>query len=207
MAMLEHLFGSKTRVKLMMLFLNQPEEAFFIRELTRKINTQINAVRREIENLSRFGLITEMEEADNGQAKRPGLKRKYYKINVNFPLLLEIKSLMIKSHLLMERTLHREIASIGNVEYLAFMGTFLGQKDPVDLFIVGSVDADKMQQLIHKAERDMNVQINFTCLSPQEFAYRREITDRFLISVLNGNKCVAIDKLNLEKEKNETPSL
>ncbi len=202
--MLEHLFGSKTRVKLMMLFLNQPEEAFFIRELTRRINTQINAVRREIENLSRFGLITEMEEADSGQAKRPGLKRKYYKINPNFPLLLEIKSLMIKSHLLMDKTLHREIASIGNVEYLAFMGTFLGQKDPVDLFIVGTLDGDKMQQLINKAERDMNAQINFTCLSPQEFAYRREITDRFLISVLNGNKCVAIDKLNLEKEKKET---
>lgn len=202
--MLEHLFGSKTRVKLMMLFLNQPEEAFFIRELTRRINTQINAVRREIENLSRFGLITEMEEADSGQAKRPGLKRKYYKINPNFPLLLEIKSLMIKSHLLMDKTLHREIASIGNVEYLAFMGAFLGQKDPVDLFIVGTLDGDKMQQLINKAERDMNAQINFTCLSPQEFAYRREITDRFLISVLNGNKCVAIDKLNLEKEKKET---
>lgn len=204
--MLEHLFGSKTRVKLMMLFLNQPEEAFFIRELTRKINTQINAVRREIENLSRFGLISEMEEPDTGQAKRPGLKRKYYKINANFPLLLEIKSLMIKSHLLMEKTLHREIASIGNVEYLAFMGTFLGQKDPVDLFIVGTLDADKMQQLMHKAEKDMNAQINFTCLSPQEFAYRREITDRFLISVLNNNKCVAIDKLNLEKEKID-PSL
>jgi hypothetical protein len=202
--MLEHLFGSKTRVKLMMLFLNQPEEAFFIRELTRRINTQINAVRREIENLSRFGLITEMEEVDSGQAKRPGLKRKYYKINPSFPLLLEIKSLMIKSHLLMEKTLHREIASIGNVEYLAFMGAFLGQKDPVDLFIVGTLDADKMQQLMNKAERDMNAQINFTCLSPQEFAYRREITDRFLISVLNGNKCVAIDKLNLEKEKKET---
>jgi len=149
-------------------------------------------------------LITEMEEADSGQAKRPGLKRKYYKINPNFPLLLEIKSLMIKSHLLMDKTLHREIASIGNVEYLAFMGTFLGQKDPVDLFIVGTLDGDKMQQLINKAERDMNAQINFTCLSPQEFAYRREITDRFLISVLNGNKCVAIDKLNLEKEKKET---
>lgn len=188
----------------MMLFLNQPEEAFFIRELTRRINTQINAVRREIENLSRFGLITEMEEVDSGQAKRPGLKRKYYKINPSFPLLLEIKSLMIKSHLLMEKTLHREIASIGNVEYLAFMGAFLGQKDPVDLFIVGTLDADKMQQLMNKAERDMNAQINFTCLSPQEFAYRREITDRFLISVLNGNKCVAIDKLNLEKEKKET---
>ncbi len=100
--------------------------------------------------------------------------------------------------------MHREIASIGNVEYLAFMGAFLGQKDPVDLFIVGTLDGDKMQQLINKAERDMNAQINFTCLSPQEFAYRREITDRFLISVLNGNKCVAIDKLNLEKEKKET---
>ena len=197
--MLEHLFGSKTRVKLMTLFLNKPDEAYFIRELTRKIDTQINAVRREIENLAHLGLLVEIEEKGEGSSsKRPGLKRKYYQVNRQFPLLTEIQALMTKSHLLLERALDREIASIGNISYLAFMGVFLGKPSPVDLLIVGTVDADRLKKIVQKAERDMDAEINFTCLTPQEFAYRREISDRFLSTVLSSPKCVAIDQLKLE---------
>jgi len=181
--MLEHLFGSKTRVKLMTLFLNKPDEAYFIRELTRKIDTQINAVRREIENLSRLGMLIEIEESAGGNSKRPGLKRKYYKINPQFVLLGEIQALMTKSHLLLEKSLDREIASIGDVSYLAFMGVFLGKQAPVDLIIVGTVDAEKLKQIIHKAEKDLDLEINFTCLTAQEYSYRQEIADKFLLSV------------------------
>ncbi|MHB8830877.1 MAG: hypothetical protein ACYC44_02080 [Patescibacteria group bacterium] len=199
--MLEHLFGSKTRVKLMTLFLNKPDEAYFIRELTRKIDTQINAVRREIENLARLGLLAEIEEKDDGQSKRPGLKRKYYQVNRNFPLLSEIQALMTKSHLLLEKALDREIASIGNVVYLAFLGAFLGKKAPVDLFIVGTVDPERLKRIVQKAEKDLGLEINFTSLTAQEFAYRQEIADRFVNSVLTSPKCVAIDLLNLEEGK------
>lgn len=196
--MLEHLFGSKTRVKLMTLFLNKPEEAYFVRELTRRIDTQINAVRREIENLSRLGLLVEIEEKTDGQSKRPGLKRKYYQVNKQFPLLTEIQSLITKSHLLLERALDREIASVGNVVYLAFMGSFLGKQAPVDLIVIGTVDAERLKKIVQKAEKDLDMEINFTCLTQQEFEYRREISDRFLGSVMSSPKMVAIDLLKLE---------
>jgi hypothetical protein len=103
----------------------------------------------------------------------------------------------------MERALDREIASIGNVEYLAFMGVFLGKQAPVDLLIVGTVDAERLKRILQKSEKDFGQEINFTCLAPQEFAYRREISDRFLGSVLSAPKCVAIDKLNLEAARPE----
>jgi predicted transcriptional regulator len=103
--MLEHLFGSKTRVKLITLFIKHQEEAFFIRELTRRIDTQINAVRREIDNLARLGLIIEGVGNEELPTKRPGLKRKYYQINAKFPLLPEIQSLMNKANFLMEKRL------------------------------------------------------------------------------------------------------
>jgi predicted transcriptional regulator len=92
--MLEHLFGSKTRVKLLSLFLRHPDEAIFVRELTRRVGTQINAVRRELANLVRFGLIREVVEEGVSEegVKRPGLKRKYYKVNKSFSLLPEITS-------------------------------------------------------------------------------------------------------------------
>ncbi|MBD3251123.1 transcriptional regulator, partial [Candidatus Uhrbacteria bacterium] len=99
--MLEHLFGSRTRVKLISLFLSQPDEPIFVREVTRRIDTQINAVRRELANLMQFGLITEAED-EGGDEKRPGLKRKYYQLNAVFPLLPEVRSLMTKAQLLVE---------------------------------------------------------------------------------------------------------
>lgn len=182
----------------MTLFLNKPEEAYFVRELTRRIDTQINAVRREIENLSRLGLLVEIEEKTDGQSKRPGLKRKYYQVNKQFPLLTEIQSLITKSHLLLERALDREIASVGNVVYLAFMGSFLGKQAPVDLIVIGTVDAERLKKIVQKAEKDLDMEINFTCLTQQEFEYRREISDRFLGSVMSSPKMVAIDLLKLE---------
>jgi predicted transcriptional regulator len=56
--MIDALFGSKTRVKLLHLFLNNPGQSFFVREITRKIDEQINSVRRELANMIQVGIIT-----------------------------------------------------------------------------------------------------------------------------------------------------
>ena len=55
--MIDALFGSKTRVKLLHLFLNNPNRAFYVREITRKIDEQINSVRRELANMLNIGII------------------------------------------------------------------------------------------------------------------------------------------------------
>src|SRR5438270_4261346 len=56
--MIDQLFGSKTRVKLLQLFYSNPNRSFYVREITRKIDEQINSVRRELANLLNVGLIT-----------------------------------------------------------------------------------------------------------------------------------------------------
>ena len=56
--MIDALFGSKTRVKLMHLFLNNPGKSFYVREITRLIDEQINSVRRELANMLEVGVIT-----------------------------------------------------------------------------------------------------------------------------------------------------
>ncbi len=84
-SMLEHLFGSKTRAKLLTVFLHNSDKAVFGRELTHLISTQINAVRRELENLVELGLVNEVEESGDG-SHRPGLKRKYYKMNDSYSI-------------------------------------------------------------------------------------------------------------------------
>ena len=198
--MLEHLFGSKTRAKLLTVFLHNPDKPFFVRELTRLISTQINAVRRELENLVELGLVNEVEVVDEGP-HRPGLKRKYYKMNDAFPLLNEIKMLITKAHVLMERRLDREISALGDIHYAALMGAFIGKTgSPVDLFIVGNVDSQATKKLMDRLQKELGFEVNFTCLTPQEFKYRKEITDRFLYAILEAPKNVIVNKLDKPDE-------
>src|SRR5487761_1432565 len=72
--MIEQLFGSKTRVKLLKLFYSNPNRSFYVREITRKIGEQINSVRRELSNLLNIGIIT----SDNTNNKL------YYEVNQKF---------------------------------------------------------------------------------------------------------------------------
>src|SRR6266550_1838167 len=72
--MVEQLFGSKTRVKLLQLFFTNPNRSFYVREITRKIDEQINSVRRELANLLSIGIIH--SDANNN--------RLYYEVNQNY---------------------------------------------------------------------------------------------------------------------------
>src|SRR5437868_13919458 len=72
--MIEQLFGSKTRVKLLQLFYSNPNRSFYVRKITRKVDEQINSVRRELANLLSIGIIT--SESNNN--------RLYYEVNQDY---------------------------------------------------------------------------------------------------------------------------
>ncbi|MFZ2803681.1 MAG: hypothetical protein WA001_00500 [Patescibacteria group bacterium] len=195
--MLEHLFGSRTRVKLLILFVHNPDDGFFVRELTRRIDTQINAVRREIQNLVKIGMLIEISAPqEDVPVKRPGLKRKYYKANKEFPLYRELHSLLTKAHIFLENKFDDRVKKLGSVSYLAFMGSFQGiPNQPVDLFLVGTVNEVEFKKLVQELEAQLGFEINYTCMTLQEFTYRKEIADRFLDSIMLAPKTVAVNKL------------
>jgi len=69
--MLEMLFGSRARVKILKIFLLHPEEKYYIRQLSRDLKLQVNSVRRELENLEKFGvLISDIRKGDEVAAER-----------------------------------------------------------------------------------------------------------------------------------------
>jgi len=192
--MLEQLFGSNTRARLLNLFLRNPEKQFFVRELTRRIKSQINSVRRELNNLETMGLLTSSsDENESGKSRA----KKYYKVDTEFVLYQELRALILKSQLLLQRDLKRRINEAGSVSYLALTGSFLGREDmPVDLFVVGRINNDKLARLIRKFEKSLGTEINYSVMSMKEFNYRRQITDKFLFTILEAPKIVLIDRVD-----------
>lgn len=197
--MLEQLFGSKTRVRLLRLFLNSPKGAFFVRELTRKIGSQINAVRNELENLVQMNLVSavgEPAEPEGARQRRRARQRKYYQLNGDSLLYPELKALFSKARVLLEKDFIKRLANAGSIAYLALTGSFIGPDPaPTDLFLVGRLNRDKLTALIRNFEQEVGHEINYTVMTPQEFKYRRDVTDRFLYSILESKKIVVIDSL------------
>jgi len=188
--MLEHLFGSRTRVKLLRLLLSNPDKAYFVRELTRKRKERINSVRRELDNLEKISIIQKRKEA----------RKVYYQIDKNHVLYKELRALILKAEVGLERSLAKTLKDIGNVRLMVLTGMFTGMKEETktDMLIVGTINRKKLNTMMKKFQDDFGRQINFTVMSTKEYKYRSDLTDRFLFNILENSKVVLVDKINKE---------
>jgi len=189
LCMLEHIFGSKVRVKLLKLFLGQNEERdYYIRELARLLDEHLNSVRRELENLEDLGLVVSHEKD----------KRKYYGVNREFLLVPELQSLLLKSNELGEQKMVQELVKVGSMDLLVLSGVFVGQKESaVDIFIVGRVHKAKLEKLTKSYLKDTGRDLKYTVMNKKEFQHRVDLGDRFIFTLLNGRKITVINKLGI----------
>lgn len=205
--MLGQLFGSNARVKILKIFLFNPEEKYYIRELARKLKLQVNSVRRELDNLEKFGILASGANIGIGEGEAEllpaetaeGKERKYYKANADFVLFEEIKSLIIKAQILYGQDFISKLKKAGNIRLLVLTGKFVNKIDsPVDLLIVGRFNKVKLVKLIKELEKELGREMNYTLMDTKEFRYRRDITDVFLYSILEGKNIVAVDEMGLK---------
>jgi DNA-binding transcriptional ArsR family regulator len=186
--MYDSLFGSKTRVKLLALLLTNPGQAFYIREITRKIDEQINSVRRELLNLKAIGLVRSHE-------KRGKI---YYEANTKFEFFPELKKIFDKAQKGMgvEDKFASAIRRIGDVQYVALMGGFVGDTvNQVDLFIVGEVDKRKLKPALSDLEKELGREANYCIMPEAEFEDRSMLFDRFITEIMAAQKKVLVDYL------------
>ncbi|MEK7652866.1 MAG: hypothetical protein AAB358_00060 [Patescibacteria group bacterium] len=197
--MLEQLFGSKSRVFLLRLFLNNPEQFYFIREISRNLNLHLNSVRRELENLERIGIVSSHTKKDLERelGKKLHDNKKYYKLNTNFVFLDELKALLIKAQLILEQSLIERVERLGSIVFFVLSGVFVGRNDaPVDLLVVGKVNRVRLNRLIKGFEKELGQSIKYAVLSRNDFQYRRDVTDKFVYDLLEGKNLVVIDKIS-----------
>ena len=202
--MIEGLFGSKTRVKLLQLFYGNPNRSFYVREITRKIDEQINSVRRELANLLSIGIIS--SDTTNN--------RLYYEVNQKYeyydPLATIFggkaapkgKKAAEKTPTISNDEQYPELKALGNVELALYTGQFTrDETSGIDLLIVGDINQTQLTKFIADLEEKEGKEIRYSVMPPNEFGYRRQVNDRFLSNVLVAKKQVLIDKNNLLNEQ------
>lgn len=199
---LEHLFGSKTRVRLLRLFLDKPERAYFVREVTRRVEAQLNSVRREIENLLTLGLLRETGSPVDlsGQAAKPGAsKKKYYQANTDFIFFEELRAIVKKSSTLMHGVLLEKLQEQGRVDLLIFTGKMTEVAVQTDVLIVSNLKADPVREAIQSFEHELGREVNYTHMPLDEYKYRKEVRDRFLESIFQNKHIVVHNEIDKKK--------
>lgn len=190
--MFEQLFGSKTRVKLLSLFLNNPGRPYYVREITRKIDEQINSVRRELSNLLSIGIIK--SEGSNN--------RLYYEVNPKYDHYKELRSIFanipIKSKAIRETKeedlIAKRLRSTGQVELAWLTGSFVNDsRIGVDICIIGDVNRASVAKVVSELEKEQTRELNYTIMTPEDYTYRLNLNDRFLNGLIEAKRIVIID--------------
>ncbi len=201
--MIEQLFGSKTRVKLLQLFYGNPNRSFYVREITRKVDEQINSVRRELANLLSIGIIT--SDTSNNKV--------YYEVNQKYEYFSPLSELFggkvpskakrgtkaaPKPEVVTAAEEANDLKALGNIEAAALMGQFTRDEvSGIDILIIGEVNNNAVQKYVSELEEQEGKELRYTVFSLDDFNYRLTIKDRFATNVLLSKKQIIVDKVGV----------
>ena len=183
MYMLKHLFTSKTRVKLLEKFLLNPDGEYFVRELTRELDEQINSVRRELDNLKKMGLL-------KSRAKN---RKKFFTVNKNFIVFRELKNIIVKANNSSENLI-KNILKMGDVDFLLISGVFVEKDSQVDILVVGDLDKEGLERFLDTLQTAEP--IRFSILTTKDFLYRVNARDKFILDLVQDqDNIIGVNKL------------
>lgn len=176
---LERLFGSKTRTKLLKLFFENPDKSYYVREITRVIDEQINSVRRELLNLDSIGIIKN-ETYDN---------KVYYAANMKHPYsralseLFKAKLGAVREKDIRKSTWDEYVKPVRKyVSGLIVTNRMPGQ-DGIDMLIVGNDKTKKLTRWAEVVEKKQGKPLNYVIMSLEDYLYRKSVRDKFITEV------------------------
>lgn len=183
--MFTDLITSKSRIKLLNVFLTSPYEMYHVREFVRRTGDEINAVRRELAFLEKKGILN----------KEPRANRIYYSLSKSYPYYYDLLQLGVKT-LGLGLDILKNRAKIGKVKYVMFSGKFVRREkknaEEVDLVVVGTIVLPELALLIKNEEKRLGAEINYTAMTEEEFNFRKKRHDPFIYSVLSGSRVMLI---------------
>lgn len=196
--MIDALFGSKTRVKLLHLFMNNPGKAFYVREITRLIDEQINSVRRELANMLSVGVITS-NSTDN---------KLYYEVNQRYEFYSAFREIFAGTKQVTRKSSSRLKDGVANqsgdwqemlraasgLRVAVVAGILVeGSAAKVDILLAGTIPDRKLKDIIDQVESAVGRDVNYSLMTYDEFYYRVSVKDKFIYDVLANKHMVITD--------------
>jgi hypothetical protein len=208
MEILGKLFGNETKVKIMRLFLFNPDITYLIQEITEKTKSNPKEVKKELNTLLSIGIAKKKsitKEQSTKRGKKIIIKKIQgigYHLDHKFPYLESLKNLLIMVSLHADETLVRKFNNVGRVKLFVASGLFIQEWDTrVDLLIVGDdLHLGKLENVIKSIEAEIGKEIVYSAFETSDFEYRHGMQDRLIRDILDFSHATLVDKLGIDKK-------
>jgi predicted nucleotidyltransferase len=187
--MMEKLFGSKLRAKVLGWFFTHLDERFFVRQLESLLKKDSTNLSRELARLEGLRILVSETEG----------RQKYFRVNKHSPFFEEMKGLILKTAGVVG-VIKTALERIDGIKYALVYGSFAKDQEKtesdVDLIVIGKANLDEIEDVLSEAEQQLGRAINMIFYSVREFREKIKSKDSFIKTVLNNPKIMLIGEEN-----------
>lgn len=206
MEILSKLFGGDARVKILRLFLFNPNQPFSSRDISIRSKVAVATVRHEVVLLKKLDMIKGKRFSHYVPMKRKKklvMVRKSeggWMLNSFFPYLAPMRELLINTVLVRYGDIIRRLNNTGKIKFIVVSGIFIHQEESrVDLFVVGdSIRMNALENVIRAIESEIGKELRYAAFETGDFKYRVSMHDKLVSDILDYPHKVILDRLNME---------
>lgn len=186
MDILGKLFGGVARVKIIRLFLLNPDQGFETSLVAERSRLSSSTARQTITQLANMSLVKKrsfVKEVVNGRTGKVTKKRvQGWFLNPEFPYIQELKALLVEGDFFKHEDLVKRFRPAGRVQLLIVSGVFIQQSDSrLDLLLVGdNISKKYIQKTISVLESELGKELAYAVFDTNDFKYRVSMYDKLL---------------------------
>jgi len=177
--MLELLFGSRVRVKVLGIILEK--DGLHLRQIARQADVSPSEAKRELDKFCRLGIIKKEEKGGLAIFTR----------NRDCPFLSDLKMLYGKTEGYAEQ-LKSALKGIKGVKYAFIFGSTAAgrerEKSDVDLMIIGDVSMGEIEEKMLAVQKNVGREINFFVWSQKDLETKAAQKSRFLGNIVKNRR-------------------
>lgn len=184
---LEYLFGSKEKTRILRFFLHNLEQQYDLTAVAKRNMLDRAKTRKELENLNKIRFLL----------KKTHKRKTFYHLNQGFVFYPELKNLIAKDNVHPQSGSLNRLKNVGNVKLAVISGGFINYaKSKADMILVGDgISRAKLKNLMNCLEAEIGKEIDFMLMNGEEFKYRLNMLDKFLLDFLEGPHEEIINKI------------
>ncbi len=183
--MLQHIIPSKARRKILEFFFHHPGENYYLRQVVREVDEEVNAVKRELDILTEEKLLL----------RERRLNKVYFTLNKSYQFYDEFLRIFAKTSLL-AISIHNNLSKIGKIKFVSvstkFPKNLIIKDDEIYLLLVGIIVIAEIEALIKEVEKDFGRPINYSAMTEDEFVFRKKNNDPFIWRFLKQPKIMLV---------------
>jgi len=185
MKSVSNIFGGEAKVKIMRLFIFNPETTYLTPDIIHRTKENPRVVRKQLQDLSKAGLLK----------KRQG----GFILDKAYPYLRALENFLVDAGPVTDRELIKKISKTGTIKLVIISGFFIHNLETrVDLLVVGDhLKKGKLVSAISSIEAELGREIRYAAFETADFQYRLGLYDKLVRDILDLEHRKIVNKLGI----------